>query len=229
MSAEHFTASRIEHCLVQFHIVHAVKLDDARRLRGAIALVMGRQEFHNHIGDKLIYTEPLIRYDASEGKLRIVGICNGAILLKELPHFESIRLGQNDCSVHQQTVTPSRVEVGTVEDPIRYRFISEYLPLNQENDERWRRTNKAGKEDLLRRILIGNVLSFAKGINMSVTSRLEVDCHLEPVGFRILKPGVRMLAFTGHFSLNFKLPTMWGLGKSTSRGFGTIVQLEASE
>lgn len=216
----------LEHCTVNFEVSNPVHLDDARRLRGAISQVMQRTEFHNHVGQKLNYVEPFIRYDTSFGRLAAIGICNGAMLLKELPRFQSLRLGQNDVDVHRQTMTPSRVEVGAVEKSIRYRFVSECLPLNQENHDRWRRMHQSEKSELMRRILVGNVLSFAKGIGMSVTARLEAECELAAVGFRTLKPGVRLLGFTGEFSVNFKLPPMWGLGKSTSRGFGTVQQLE---
>ena len=226
MNADVCTTSMIEHCIVGFEVSQAVNLEDARRLRGAISNVMQRPEFHNHLGQKLSYGEPLIRYVTSSGRLNAVGICNGAMLLKELPRFQSLRLGQTDVDVHRQTTTPSRVEVGAVENAVRYRFASECLPLNQENHDRWRRMHQTEKSELMRRILIGNILSFAKGIGMSVTARLEAECDLVPVGFRTLKPGVRMLGFTGEFSLNFKLPPMWGLGKSTSRGFGTVQQLE---
>ncbi len=226
MNADVAITTLIEHCIVNFQVSQAVSLEDARRLRGAISQVMQRSEFHNHLGQKLNYVEPLIRYVASSGQLNAVGICNGAMLLKELPRFQSLRLGQNDIDVHRQTTTPSRVEVGAVEKSIRYRFVSECLLLNQENHEQWRRMHQSEKSELLRRIVIGNILSFAKGIGMSITARLEADCELVPVGFRTLKPGVRLLGFTGEFSVNFKLPSMWGLGKSTSRGFGTVQQLE---
>ena len=226
MNADVATTTLIEHCIVGFDVSQAVDLDDARRLRGAISHVMQRPEFHNHLGQKLNYVEPLIRYVASSGRLSAVGICNGAMLLKELPRFQSLRLGQTDVDVHRQTTTPSRVEVGAVEKSIHYRFASECLPLNQENHNCWRRLDQSEKSELMRRILIGNILSFAKGIGMSVTARLQADCELVPVGFRTLKPGVRLLGFTGEFSVNFKLPPMWGLGKSTSRGFGTVQQLE---
>ena len=226
MNADICMTSLIEHCLVSFDIAHAIRLEDARWLRGAIAQVMTRPEFHSHMGTKLSYFEPLIRYETSNGKLNIVGICNGSMLLKELPRFQTLRLGPTEVNVYRQITTPSRVEVGATENKINYRFASECLPLNQENHDRWRRMHDSEKSELMRRILIGNILSFAKGIGMSVTARLEAECNLVPVGFRTLKPGVRMLGFTGEFSVNFKLPPMWGLGKSTSRGFGTVKQLE---
>jgi hypothetical protein len=226
MDTDTYNATLIEHCSVNFEVSRAVSLDDARWLRGAISQTMARPEFHNHLGKNLSYTEPLIRYEASSGRLKAVGICTGAMLLKELPRFQSLRLGQTVVDVHRQTARPSRVEVGVVEKSIRYHFASECLLLNQENHDRWRRMDQSEKSELIRRIVIGNILSFAKGIGMSVTARLEAECELVPVGFRTLKLGVRLLGFTGTFSVNFKLPPMWGLGKSTSRGFGTVQPLE---
>mgnify|MGYP000253421783 CR=1 FL=1 len=34
--------------------------------------------------------------------------------------------------------------------------------------------------------------------------------------------GVPMLGFLGTFSVNFEIPDYWGIGKSVSRGFGTV-------
>jgi hypothetical protein len=33
-----------------------------------------------------------------------------------------------------------------------------------------------------------------------------------------------MLGFLGTFSVNFEIPDYWGIGKSVSRGFGTVVR-----
>lgn len=33
-----------------------------------------------------------------------------------------------------------------------------------------------------------------------------------------------MLGFLGTFSVNFEIPDYWGIGKSVSRGFGTVVK-----
>jgi hypothetical protein len=34
--------------------------------------------------------------------------------------------------------------------------------------------------------------------------------------------GMPMLGFLGSFSVNFVIPDYWGIGKSVSRGFGTV-------
>ena len=38
--------------------------------------------------------------------------------------------------------------------------------------------------------------------------------------------GTPMLGFLGTFSVNFEIPDYWGIGKSVSRGFGTVVKLK---
>jgi hypothetical protein len=39
--------------------------------------------------------------------------------------------------------------------------------------------------------------------------------------FALLKD-TPMLGFLGTFSVNFEIPDYWGIGKSVSRGFGTV-------
>jgi CRISPR/Cas system CMR-associated protein Cmr1 (group 7 of RAMP superfamily) len=36
-----------------------------------------------------------------------------------------------------------------------------------------------------------------------------------------------MLGFLGTFSVNFEIPDYWGIGKSVSRGFGTIIRTDS--
>ena len=38
-----------------------------------------------------------------------------------------------------------------------------------------------------------------------------------------------MLGFLGAFSVNFEIPDYWGIGKSVSRGFGTVRTIRDAE
>ena len=78
---------------------------------------------------------------------------------------------------------------------------------------------------LLERILVGNCLSFAKSFRHNVTLRLQADCSkLRPVSSRL--KGITMQGFTGLFRVNFLFPDRVGIGKSVSRGFGTLVRIQ---
>ena len=79
---------------------------------------------------------------------------------------------------------------------------------------------------LLERVLIGNILSLSKAIGLEVTVRLRAEPCLLPSGLEELKPGLQLLGFSGSFRVNFALPQGWGLGKSSSRGFGTVIRRE---
>lgn len=76
------------------------------------------------------------------------------------------------------------------------------------------------KSNFFKTILIGNILSFAKGINWWLEEEVIVVPSLTDLTVKF--KGEEMVGFTGYFFSNVYLPKYIGLGKSTSRGFGTI-------
>jgi hypothetical protein len=77
------------------------------------------------------------------------------------------------------------------------------------------------RRTLLERVLVGNCLSLAKSFGQRVTVHLSADAsQLRPVPVRLKQ--VQMLGFCGTFRVNFRLPAWVGIGKSVSRGFGTV-------
>jgi hypothetical protein len=79
---------------------------------------------------------------------------------------------------------------------------------------------------LLERVVIGNLLSLSKAIDLHVSERLHAEVDLHPCGLQVLKPGVELLGFGGSIRINFRLPLRWGIGKSSARGFGTLITQE---
>ncbi len=78
------------------------------------------------------------------------------------------------------------------------------------------------KKGLLEKILIGNIISFAKGIKWDIdkTIHLTID---EIIAEKKLKfKGARLLGLTVNFSTNVFIPNYIGLGKGVSHGFGII-------
>jgi hypothetical protein len=70
-------------------------------------------------------------------------------------------------------------------------------------------------------VLVGNCLSLATAFGHRVGTRLLPDaCALRPSAARL--KGVPMLGFVGTFRINFHIPDRAGIGKSVSRGFGTV-------
>ena len=128
------------------------------------------------------------------------------------------------CSADPCGVTEYRS--ARLHEPIDYQFRSPYLALNQENFATWERDRGPSRHRLLERVLVGNLLSLSKGIGLHVEERLHAEVDLEPDGWHEVRPGVRLLGFRGAFRVNFTLPDLWGIGKSSSRGFGTLTRSE---
>ena len=200
----------------------------ARWLRGAVIQVSKRVEFHNHAGREFVYQHPLIRYDTSGGYAAVVGLAQGALLVRSLPPIDSLRLGPELVSVTGREVIANRCPIGPCREMIQYDFRTPYLALNQENHEAWGRAGNAERSRLLQRVLIGNILSLCKAIGLDVSVRIEAETDLVATGLEELKPGLHLLGFAGSFRVNFLLPHGWGIGKSSSRGFGTLIRTGGS-
>jgi hypothetical protein len=203
-------------------------LRHARWLRGAIAGAVSRPEFHNHAGRSFVYQHPLIRYDACGNQAVILGLAEGAFLLRRLPVFETLQLGADTHRVLDRCIEATRVEIGACGEPAIYRFQTPFLALNQENHATWMRGDPFARRRLLQRIVVGNLLSLSKAINLHVAEELHAEVDLDPDDWYDLKPGVRLLGFRGLVQFNFLLPDGWGIGKSSARGFGTLTQEETS-
>jgi len=84
---------------------------------------------------------------------------------------------------------------------------------NQTNHDRHLKSDRSGRSDLLHRMLIGNILSMAKGLGYVVASQMRLDIGRTQHKSCMVK-GVGMLGITGEFMVNFAIPEYLGLGKS---------------
>lgn len=127
-------------------------------------------------------------------------------MIKELRYFKKIE--------------KQKIEVGTCEDYVEYKFLTPWIALNQKNIKIYESSNFIKREEILKKILIGNVLSMSKGMDYKVRKELSVWLDIKEcqVNFK----GISMKGFTGRFRINFKIPDYLGIGKMVSRGFGTV-------
>ncbi|MBC7362911.1 MAG: CRISPR-associated endonuclease Cas6, partial [Candidatus Aminicenantes bacterium] len=67
----------------------------------------------------------------------------------------------------------------------------------------------------------GNILSMSKSLGYTVTEPIRAEIkNFKEVSAKL--KDVPMIGFLGTFSVNFEIPDYWGIGKSVSRGFGTV-------
>ncbi|MBP5742953.1 MAG: hypothetical protein J6W49_05910 [Paludibacteraceae bacterium] len=197
--------------------------------RGAIvdAVVDADVLFHNLLDDdKLRYSYPLIQYKRLNGKAAIVCVGEGTEAIGQL--FSScnfdVCLGERRLNLDVERIQPQKTLVQVWQDMFAYHLRS-WLPLNQGNYERYMNTESvAERYAMLERLLVGNILSFAKGVGVHFEE--QVVCKItvvdEPRTIRF--KNVKMMAFDVEFKSNVSLPNYIGIGKGVSLGHGVVVR-----
>ncbi len=196
------------------------------KLRGFIA--SGNIEeniYHQHGKDGLRYRYPLIHYHIFEGKAVITGWLEGVEETKKLfKKLDHLHIGETDYIIIGKKLRITEQEYGISEEPIRYGFVFPWLALNNKNHTKYMSLRGESRLKFLENILTGNILSASKSLNYTV----EGDIKARMVYARQIQSqlkGTSLIAFQGAFTVNFKLPELFGLGKSVSRGFGAVKRI----
>ncbi|MBE0524898.1 MAG: CRISPR-associated endonuclease Cas6 [Methanosarcinales archaeon] len=197
----------------------------ASQLRGFFATKFNEYTLlHQHNTNHLIYRYPLVQYKIIESTPTVIGINEGAEVLKEIYNqYDEINLGANVYEVMERGISVRNQEFGLADEMHTYRFATPWFALNQENYKRFYlaggRTERAG---LLNRTLTGNILSMAKSLAYQVPDRIQCETDVNIRKGR--QKDINIMTFTGNFRTNFLIPDYLGLGKSVSRGFGAVLE-----
>jgi len=103
----------------------------------------------------------------------------------------------------------------------QYQFLNPWMALNQENHKHYVQMTPAEQQQKLQKVLINNIISFFKAVGHQETETMMVSVQVQPPKFAGFKDQ-KLLTFMGGFVSNVRLPDYIGLGKSVSRGYGTI-------
>lgn len=197
--------------------------------RGAIIKIAGDLDelFHDHRGSGFRYAYPLIQYKIIDGNAAIVAVNDGIRVAKTiLPFMNSrIQIGHRTSDFILDDITSSTTAV-TVSNETHTYLSSRWLPLNQDNYTLYNELDDmTNKIKMLERLLIGNILSFAKGTGIFLNSTVNVNIADVKTTRQLKYKNVMMLGFDIIFKTNVTLPSNIGLGKGVSLGFGTITEL----
>ncbi|ABR54026.1 conserved hypothetical protein [Methanococcus vannielii SB] len=197
-----------------------LKMSDSQKVRGYFANKYSSElMFHNHENKSFLYGYPKIQYKVIDKIPHLVGISEGAILLKETAVNEDSIDVDGKTYISKIEVINEKAEFG-ISKMNTYEFKVPWMPINQENFKKYADSDNFEKEELLKRILAGNILSMAKGFEHTVSERILSDLNLDEITVKFKNKN--MVGFKGTFECNFSIPNYLGLGKSVSRGFGTV-------
>lgn len=215
----------VSQTIIRFPEVRLAKRD-AHKLRGYFANLFAERSplLHNHFDDgSLRYAYPLVQYKVVNEIPTLVGLNEGANLLTELfLKVRDLKIGNQTFELTQKNLDRREIEAGLRDELQTYEFTTLWMALNQENYNAFLQCQEPDdRKNLLNTVLRNNLLSFFKGVNIWLDGKVMVSGEFKQreTSFK----GKRMIAFTGRFIANVVLPELIGIGKSASRGFGTII------
>jgi hypothetical protein len=196
---------------------------NASKLRGFFATRFNEYILlHQHNCDKVIYMYPLVQYKILNGIPLVFGINEGVEVLQEIyTKYDKIKLDESTYEILEKKVSFKEQEFGLSDKFHTYSFETPWFALNQENfTDRYKKIDLTGQKELLRKTLVGNILSMSKSLGYTVPGQIKCETNLIPGTGRM--KGMEIATFKGEFMVNFLIPDYFGLGKSVSRGFGTV-------
>ena len=198
---------------------------DASRIRGYIGTKFPEYiDLHHHLpNNRLLYKYPLIQYKVINNIPYFIGIKEGVNILKEIMfNIKELNINNININIYEKEITENEIEFGLSKDLIEYKINTPWIALNQSNYNRYIELNTKEREELLIRILIGNILSISKTLKYTATETITATLKLREKGTKF--KGNSLIGFIGEFAVNFSLPDYIGIGKSVSRGFGAIIR-----
>lgn len=222
------TTSKLNISLIKFPEIY-LHARDGHKLRGYFGNLFKEHSplLHNHWenGD-FRYRYPVVQYKVIDKIPMLVGVGEGAELLPQLfLKIKEIDIDGIVYPVSTKNIEAHACQVGYSTSLESYRFATLWMALNQSNYHAYTRLKtEKEKQDMLDSVLVGHILSFFRNMNVELTSAERLMAKVEVQEKATNFKDNKMIAFSGRFVVNALLPDWIGLGKSSARGFGTIVK-----
>ncbi len=209
------------------HFNNEIQSYEIPAFRGAIITALGNDKnvlYHNHTDEGFRYAYPLVQYKRIRKKAAIVCIKEGVEAIGEFFSNANlcVRIGEKEQQLEIETVKPSQILIQIWDDTFKYR-VRRWLPLNAKNYPGFMTLEGlAEKVQFLEKVLVGNLLSFAKGIGLNIEQAIICNIITLSEPMLIKNKGIKLMAFDIEFKCNLSLPEFIGVGKNSSIGYGVV-------
>lgn len=221
--------------LLRVHFNVEIAPYEVPAFRGAIIDKVGIENdlFHNHLNSnkttkdnesKFAYRYPRIQYKRI-GKQPVI-LCVGEGVEEIHKFFEQknwdIYIGKDLLNMRIAKLDLNEFEM-RVSERMNFYSIRNWVALNQQAYNQYQKLDGVvEKIAFLEKKLIGNILSFAKGIGWHIEEKIELKITDLPQGQFISYKKQKLETFHVDFKTNVFLPQYIGLGAKTSVGMGTV-------
>lgn len=204
-----------------------LKPSQIHKLRGFVGnLFKGEDLIHNHHTGtgRSIYRYPLIQFKLINNTPAIIAVTERAVsaFMQIFMKLEQIKIDDETIPIYEKDLKMEDASFGYSEQSVIYEFTSPWIGLNQKNYKRYVNADQRGKNEILRKALIGNILALSKGVGHWLEKDQVIEADLQIHEYPVTLKGRTMKGFKGRFQTNFIIPDYFGIGKSVSRGFGAV-------
>lgn len=202
-----------------------LSVSDAEKIRGYLGNLFWDNPYaHQHKPDgSFIYQYPCVQYKVIDGSCLLLGFNEGVEIVKQIFHdLKLININGRWEEILSKGLESYTASFSITSEQLPYSFLTPWLALNEKNYEQYQKLGTwLKRKELLEKILIGNIISMSKSLGYTVPEPIQANIiNLKETQTKL--KSTPMLGFLGTFSVNFEIPDYWGIGKSVSRGFGTI-------
>jgi hypothetical protein len=167
------------------------------------------------------YFYPRLQYKIVRGSAMIAAVNEGCDLLWNIYNeLDEASSEQTDWRITEKRMIDKKAPYGVSSEFIKYRFLTPWLALPEEQSKRYLLLDEAAKERMLAKILEGHIRSVSESLGYANSGELKLKINIKPE--YIFQREIHYAGLFGSFIANFEIPNFLGLGKSVSRGFGTI-------
>lgn len=221
--------------LLRVHFDVEIAPYEVAAFRGAIIDKVGIENdlFHNHINSKgnekdeeskFAYRYPRIQYKRI-GKQPVI-LCVGEGVEEIHKFFEKrnwdIYIGKDLLEMRIAKLDLNEFEM-RISERLNSYSIRNWVALNQQSFNQYQQLDGiVEKIAFLEKKLIGNILSFAKGIGWHITENIKLKITDLPQSQFISYKKQKLQTFNVEFKTNIFLPQYIGLGAKVSIGMGTV-------
>jgi len=174
--------------------------------------------------DKFLY--PRIQVKILNEQIYLVGIKDGADPVLEM--IKELNFGNITFNILEKDVEESVDQFKHVDQLLTYRFVSPWVALSKNTQNRYKLLKNKDRIAFLNRLLGQNIVFLAREMGVELNEKVYTKLRLDSLSPKpVYENGWG--SFSGEFQTNFVLPNYIGVGNGITRGYGALHDFKFDE